>query len=187
MELALRDGETQFDATLVFMAVAGEEQGLLGSTHLAKAAKDAGSTSQGMFTNDIVGNTRGDDGTRDRAQRAALRRGRAGERGRCRRDARRAALGGENDSPPRQLARFIKESAERYVPDFKVTVICRRDRYLRGGDHFPFLEQGYPAVRFTEPSEDFATSTRTCASRWRAVRRPAGVRGFRVRRRTWRA
>jgi len=62
---------------------------------------------------------------------------------------------GENDVPTRQLARFIHEQAQRYVRDFAVQVIWRRDRYLRGGDHFPFLEQGYPAVRFTEPVEDW--------------------------------
>ena len=63
--------------------------------------------------------------------------------------------GGENDSGPRQLGRFIKEAGERYVPRMKVELIYRRDRYLRGGDHFPFLEAGYPAVRMTEYIEDF--------------------------------
>ena len=63
--------------------------------------------------------------------------------------------GGENDSPSRQLARHVKEAGERYVKNFKVTVVQRRDRYLRGGDHIPFLEQGYAALRFTEPAEDF--------------------------------
>ena len=63
--------------------------------------------------------------------------------------------GGENDSLPRQLGRFIKEHAERHVPYMKVDLIYRRDRYLRGGDHFPFLDAGFAAVRMTEPSEDF--------------------------------
>jgi hypothetical protein len=69
--------------------------------------------------------------------------------------ATRRSVGGENDSPSRQLARFIKETADLYLKDFSVWMIYRRDRYLRGGDHIPFLEQGYPAVRFTEPNEDF--------------------------------
>jgi hypothetical protein len=63
--------------------------------------------------------------------------------------------GGENDLPTRQLARFVKDTAERYVPSMKVDVIWRRDRYLRGGDHFPFLDAGYAALRFTEPVEDW--------------------------------
>jgi hypothetical protein len=65
------------------------------------------------------------------------------------------ALGGENDSPSRELARYIKEVAERYVDQLDVKLIYRRDRYLRGGDHVPFLLQGFTAVRFTEMNEDF--------------------------------
>ena len=65
------------------------------------------------------------------------------------------ATGGENDSPSRQLARHVKEIGERYVPGFKVNIVQRRDRYLRGGDHIPFLERGVAALRFTEPNEDF--------------------------------
>jgi hypothetical protein len=64
-------------------------------------------------------------------------------------------VGGENDSQSRQLARFIREVSERYVPSMKVLMIYRRDRYGRGGDHIPFLERGYAAVRFTEPNEDY--------------------------------
>ena len=67
----------------------------------------------------------------------------------------RRGVGGENDSTSRQLARFIKETAERYVRDMRVMMVYRRDRYLRGGDHRPFLERRYPAVRFTETNEDY--------------------------------
>src|SRR2546422_10216383 len=67
----------------------------------------------------------------------------------------RRSVGGENDSASRQLARFIKETGERYVAGMKVRMIYRRDRYGRGGDHQPFLERGYAAVRFTEPNEDY--------------------------------
>src|SRR5205085_9267506 len=67
----------------------------------------------------------------------------------------RRSVGGENDSPARQLARFIKETGERFVRGMKVNLIYRRDRYLRGGDHIPFLERGFPAVRITEPNEDY--------------------------------
>ena len=65
------------------------------------------------------------------------------------------SLGGENDSPSRELARYIKETGERYVDQLDVKLIYRRDRYLRGGDHIPFLQQGFTAVRFTEMNEDF--------------------------------
>jgi Zn-dependent M28 family amino/carboxypeptidase len=155
MELACVMSKYEFDATLVFMTVAGEEQGLLGARFWAERAKAQGLNVAGMITNDIVGNTKGFDGTvvKDRVRifaegvpavtplpeevLAALR------------------TGGENDLPTRQLARFIKESAERHIPNMKVDLIYRRDRYLRGGDHIPFLESGYPAVRFTEPNENW--------------------------------
>src|SRR5258706_16396449 len=155
MELACVMSKYRFDATLVFMAVAGEEQGLLGSTGWAKDAKAKGLDIAGMFTNDIVGSTRGADG---RVERARVRLFAEGVPARKELgDEMLGALrtGGENDLPTRQLARYAKEAAERHVPGMKVDVVWRRDRYLRGGDHFPFLEQGYPALRFTEPSEDW--------------------------------
>src|SRR3546814_17008835 len=65
------------------------------------------------------------------------------------------ATGGESDSISRQLARHAKTMGERYVPGFTVNIVQRRDRYLRGGDHIPFLERGYAALRFSEPNEDF--------------------------------
>ena len=67
----------------------------------------------------------------------------------------RRSVGGENDSQSRQLARFVKEVGERYVPAMKVWLVYRRDRYGRGGDHQPFLERGFSAVRFTEPNENY--------------------------------
>jgi hypothetical protein len=67
----------------------------------------------------------------------------------------RRGVGGENDSASRQLARFIKETSDHYVPGMRVMMVYRRDRYLRGGDHIPFLERGFAAVRFTEPNEDY--------------------------------
>jgi hypothetical protein len=155
MELACVMSRHKFDATLVFMAVAGEEQGLLGSTGFAKAAKAKGLDIAGMFTNDIVGNTRGSDG---RVERNRIRLFAEGVPPLAQLpDAVRDALrtSGENDLPTRQLARYVKEAGEKYVAGFKVDVIWRRDRYLRGGDHFPFLDAGYAALRFTEPSEDW--------------------------------
>ncbi len=144
----------RFPATIVFMAVAGEEQGLVGSTYYAEQAKKNGMAIDAMFTNDIVGNTLGGNGVRDRKTIRVFSEGvpsnETPEEARVRR-----SVGGENDSVSRQLARYIVQVAHEYVPGFRVWMINRRDRYLRGGDHIPFLEQGYPAVRFTEPNEDY--------------------------------
>ena len=155
IELACVMTKYRFDATLVFMAVAGEEQGLYGSKGWADDAKAKGLDVAGMFTNDIIGNTKGVDGTviRDRVRLFA--------EGVPPRKALSDELltllrtGGENDLPTRQLARHVKESAEKYLPQFKVDVIYRRDRYLRGGDHYYFLENGFAALRFTEAIEDW--------------------------------
>ena len=155
MELACVMSRYEFDATIVFMAVAGEEQGLVGAAHWAKQAKEKGLNIAGMITNDIIGNTRGADGTQIRDRVRLFAEGVTPKNPLS--DEVIAALrtGAENDLPTRQLARYIKEAAERHLDDIKVQVIYRRDRYLRGGDHSPFLDQGYAAVRMTEPIEDW--------------------------------
>lgn len=155
IEMACVMSKYKFNATLVFMTVAGEEQGLLGSTFFAKAAKAKGLNIAGMITNDIIGNTRGSDGkvVRDRVRLFAE--GIPPLKEMPEEWLTLIRTGGENDSPARQLARFIKSAGERYVPAMTVDLIYRRDRYLRGGDHFPFLDAGYAAVRMTEPNEDF--------------------------------
>ncbi|MGW1529732.1 M20/M25/M40 family metallo-hydrolase [Streptomyces sp. NPDC002159] len=155
VELARVMAKRRPASTIVFAAVAGEEQGLYGATHMAQQFKAAGVDVQGMFTNDIVGSSTADDGTRDpytvrlfaegvpsseTPEQAAIRR----------------SVGGENDSATRQLSRFVRDVADNDVTGMRVRVIYRRDRYLRGGDHIPFLERSYPAARFTEPAEDFA-------------------------------
>ncbi|GHH23245.1 M20/M25/M40 family metallo-hydrolase [Streptomyces lanatus] len=155
LELARVMAKRRPASTIVFAAVAGEEQGLYGSAHLAQTLKAAGTDVQGMFTNDIVGSATADDGTRDpytirlfaegvpsseTPEQAAIRR----------------SVGGENDSATRQLARFVRDVADNDATGMRIRTIYRRDRYLRGGDHIPFLERGYPAARFTEPAEDFA-------------------------------
>lgn len=154
MEMARVMSKYQFDATLVFVTVAGEEQGLLGSTHWAEEAKKKNLNIAAMFTNDIVGNTLGGNGVRDNARIRLFSEGVPSNEAEAEVRARQS-VGGENDSPSRQLARYIKEAAERYLNNFEVTLVFRRDRYGRGGDHIPFLQRGYPAVRFTEPNEDF--------------------------------
>lgn len=154
MEMARVMSKYEFDATIVFMTVAGEEQGLLGAAHWAEEAKKKGLNVAAMFTNDIIGNTSGGNGVRENNRVRVFSEGvpSAETEGEARI---RQSVGGENDGPSRQLARYIKEIGERYVPGFNVTLIFRRDRYGRGGDHIPFLQRGYAAVRFTEPNEDF--------------------------------
>jgi hypothetical protein len=154
MELAEVMSKYEFDATIVFAAFAGEEQGLLGSTHFAKNAHAQKRAIEAMITNDIVGNTEGGRGRRDNRTIRLFSEGLPALdselAGRLRR------VGGELDSPSRQLARFIAETAALYRPQFQVRLVFRTDRYMRGGDHMPFLEQGVPAVRFTEPAENYA-------------------------------
>jgi Peptidase family M28 len=154
MELARVMSKHHFDATLVFLAVPGEEQGLLGATHWAEKAKKEGRKIEAMFTNDIVGNTQGGNGIKDNRRVRVFSEGVPSDETEAQARTRRS-VGGENDGPSRQLARYIKEAGELYLNDFEVTLVFRRDRYGRGGDHIPFNERGYAAVRFTEPNENF--------------------------------
>lgn len=154
LEMARVMAKYEFDATIIFMAVAGEEQSLLGSTHFAEQAKQKNWNVDAMFTNDIVGNTLGGNGIRDRGTVRVFSEGVPSNETTAEATTRRS-VGGENDSASRQLARFIKEIADTFVPQLKVMLVYRRDRYGRGGDHIPFLERGYPAVRFTEVNEEF--------------------------------
>jgi hypothetical protein len=155
IELACVMSRHKFDASLVFMTVAAEEQGLYGSGDYAAKAKAAGMNIAGMLNNDIIGSSHDENGKLDNAQVRLFAEGVPPVKETT--PALRTLLqtGGENDSITRQLARHVKETGERYVPNFKVDIIYRRDRYLRGGDHSPFLDAGYAAVRFTEPHEDF--------------------------------
>ncbi|MEU6573357.1 M20/M25/M40 family metallo-hydrolase [Streptomyces sp. NPDC046805] len=155
MEIARVLAKRRPASTIVCAAVAGEEQGLYGSTHMAEQFKSAGADVQGMFTNDIVGSSTADDGTRDpytiRLFAEGVPTSETPEQA-----AIRQSVGGENDSPSRQLARFVRDVAENDATRMHVRVVYRRDRYRRGGDHIPFLERAYPAARFTEPAENFA-------------------------------
>jgi len=155
MEMACVMARHKFDASLVFMTVAAEEQGLYGSGDYAAKAKAAGMDIAGMLNNDIIGSSHDEHGKLDNAHVRLFAEGVPPVKETT--PALRTLLqtGGENDSITRQLARHVKETGERYVPGFTVDIIYRRDRYLRGGDHSPFLDAGYAAVRFTEPHEDF--------------------------------
>src|SRR5215216_4579422 len=111
LEMARVMAKYEFDATIVFMAVAGEEQGLLGSTHFAEQAKQKNWDVEAMFTNDIVGNTLGGNGLRDRGTVRVFSEGVPSNETPAEATTRRS-VGGENDSASRQLARFIKEIAD---------------------------------------------------------------------------
>lgn len=158
LECARALSKMRFPATLVYVAVAGEEQGLVGSAHLAHLARDQGWQLQAVLNNDIVGGntTPGDtlqlkdrvrvfsEGIPAAATPAEIRRIRE--------------LGLESDSPSRELARAIADAARSYFPagaPFHAFLVFRPDRYLRGGDHSSFNAEGFAAVRFTEWREDF--------------------------------
>ena len=154
MELARVMAKRAPRATLVFLAVAGEEQGLFGSNFTAQQYAAANADIQGMLNNDIVGLSTADDGTRDRRSVRLFAEGVLNPPPAS--ELARIAIGGENDSPARELARFVTEVAGRDVTGMDVRVIYRLDRFLRGGDHLSFIQNGFPAaVRFTEPNENF--------------------------------
>ncbi|MFE9649462.1 M20/M25/M40 family metallo-hydrolase [Streptomyces sp. NPDC006365] len=155
MELARVMAGRRPAATIVFAAVAGEEQGLYGAAHMAQRFRSADADVQGMFTNDIVGSPTADDGTKDPYTIRLFAEGVPSSETPEQADIRRS-VGGENDSATRQLARFVRDTADNSATGMNVRVIYRRDRYRRGGDHIPFLERAYPAARFTEPAEDYA-------------------------------
>ncbi|MEU4427335.1 M28 family metallopeptidase [Actinoplanes sp. NPDC024001] len=156
MELARVFATRRPAATLVFAAVAGEEQGLYGSDHMAQRYRDANADIQAMFSNDIVGTGNPGDGTRPDPRTVRLFVEGVPTSETAAQANTRRSVGGENDGPSRQLGRFVEEVAENPQTGMNVRVIWRRDRYLRGSDHISFLLRGYPAARFTEPRENFA-------------------------------
>jgi hypothetical protein len=141
-------------ATLVFAALSGEEQGLYGGKVLADYAVAQGWQVETDLNNDIIGNSRGQNGAIDNTSIRVFSEGtksnetpkQAGYRG---------YHGGEVDSPSRNIARYMASIADTYLPDLRVKMIYRTDRYSRGGDQVPFLEAGFPAVRVTEAHEDY--------------------------------
>ena len=145
----------QFPVTIIFAVLSGEEQGLLGSEHLAEKARQEQWNIAAVLNNDIIGgnniNQIGNAGNNllrvfSEAFQASATTTTIGSI---------RQFGLENDGASRQLARYIRETAERYVADLEVKLIYRNDRYLRGGDHSPFVERGFPAIRFTEWNENY--------------------------------
>jgi hypothetical protein len=154
LELARVMSKRKFDATIVFMTVPGEEQGLLGAAYYAEQAKINKLNIEAMFTNDIIGGVMTFKNALNRQTVRVFSEGVPSDETEQQAGTRRS-VGGENDSASRQLARFIKETGDKYLNKFSVQMIYRRDRYLRGGDHIPFLERGFTAVRITETNEDY--------------------------------
>ena len=144
-----------FPATIIFVAVSGEEQGLLGAAFLANSAKAKSWNIDAMLNNDIMGSNNSNetniiDNTRLRVFSEGLS---VLDTGRVAANIRN--LGLENDGRSRQLARYVKETGERYVDNLQVMLVYRADRFLRGGDHTPFQQKGYAAVRITEMNENY--------------------------------
>ena len=137
LECARVLSQHEFDATLVFVAFAGEEQGLIGAHAMARRLKEQKQEIEAVLNNDIIGNDTSGNGASDKG---------------------RVLLFSEDpdDSPSRQIARFVRATAREYYPDMTVDIIFRHDRFGRGGDHTAFNQEGYPGVRFTTPSENFA-------------------------------
>ncbi|MGA9815237.1 MAG: M28 family metallopeptidase [Terriglobales bacterium] len=152
LECARVLSQMKFPATIVFLTVAGEEQGLNGSRHFANMAREQNWEIEAVLNNDIVGGNRGprqdpgivrvfSEGVPAAATETELSHIRN--------------LGGESDSASRQLARYIAEVSHTYQTAARPLLVFRQDRYLRGGDHYSFNQQGYAAVRFTEYREDY--------------------------------
>jgi Zn-dependent M28 family amino/carboxypeptidase len=155
MECARIMSKHSFPATIIFVAVSGEEQGLLGSAYMAAKAKKENRNIEAVLNNDIMGSNNSNetnitDNTKVRVFSEGLP---AYETEKKALEIR--ALGLENDGKSRQLARYVKEVGERYVDHLEVVMIYRNDRFLRGGDHIPYLQRGFTAVRITEMNENY--------------------------------
>ncbi|NOT76878.1 MAG: M28 family peptidase [Cyclobacteriaceae bacterium] len=155
LELARVMSKRKFPCTIIFVAVQGEEQGLIGARCIAERFRNTNVNLIAMLNNDIVGNSvASETGEKnDRTVRIFSEMIPAVETDDDKKV--RESLRSENDSPSRQLARYIKEVSEPYAKGFTVTMNMRPDRFLRGGDHTPFLQNDYIAVRFTEFNENF--------------------------------
>lgn len=153
MESARILSKRKFDATLVFAALSGEEQGLHGGRILAAYAKAQGWEVLGVLNNDIVGNSRGMAATVEDRVRVFSEGVRSNETDAI--GASRRSVGGEVDAPSRNLARYIDVIADQHLPGFDVSMVYRRDRFGRGGDQVPMVEAGFPAVRVTEAAEHY--------------------------------
>ncbi len=154
LELARVMSKHAPESTIVFTGVDGEEQGLFGSGNQAKLFKAAGADVQGMFSNDIIGSSTAENGVRDPHRIRIFTEG-VPTLDTALQAQLRVLVGGENDSASRQLGRFVKSVGENEETDMTVWMINRRDRYLRASDDVSYEGQGYSALVFREPNEDF--------------------------------
>ncbi|MDQ6472937.1 M28 family metallopeptidase [Flavobacterium sp. LHD-80] len=155
IELAKVMSKRSFPATIIFVAVTGEEQGLIGARHLAEKAKEQNWNIVAMLNNDMIGNSLSSgtnlrDNTQIRVFSETIPYLETEEEAKMRK-----AISRDNDSPSRLLARYIKTVTEQYVDQLSVKLVYRNDRFLRGGDHTPFSQNGFTAVRFCEMNENF--------------------------------
>ena len=155
MECARVMSKQSFGATVIFVAVSGEEQGLLGAAYMSEKAKKLNWNIEAVLNNDIMGSNNSNetniiDNTRIRVFSEGLPAFETEKNAAVIRN-----LGLENDGKSRQLARYVKEIGERYVENLQVVMIYRNDRFLRGGDHTPYVQRGFAAVRFTEMNENY--------------------------------
>jgi hypothetical protein len=145
----------KFPATLIFLTVAGEEQGLYGAKHFAQMARELGWDIEAVLNNDIVGGDTTPGATGQRKDTVRVFSEGIPAAAKPEDVTRIRNIGAENDSSSRELARYLRSNAKEYLDGFQPTLIFRRDRFLRGGDHTAFNEEGFAAIRFTEFRENF--------------------------------
>jgi len=155
MELARIMSKREFPFIIVFVAVVGEEQGLYGAKYLADKAKEQQWNVIAMINNDMIGNslssgTQLRDNTQVRVFSETIPYLETEAEAKIRKATNR-----ENDSPSRQLARYIKTATNQYVEQLDIKLVYRNDRFLRGGDHTPFSQNGFTAIRFCEMNENY--------------------------------
>ena len=155
IELARVMAKAKFPATVIFLVVSGEEQGLLGAEYLATKAVEEKWNIEGILNNDIMGSNNSNEttiinNTKVRIFSEGLPFFELDKKASSIRN-----FGQENDGKARTLARYTKEIGERYVDNLEVVMVYRNDRFLRGGDHTPFVQKGFPAVRITEMNENY--------------------------------
>lgn len=147
--------QSKFRASIVFVAFSGEEQGLLGSKMLAGKAENENWELEALLNNDMISNSLSSETNLTNSHQLRIFSEGLPQYELDKKAQNIRNLGLENDGRSRQLARYIKETGERYIDNFQIKLIYRNDRFLRGGDHTPFVEKGFPAVRLTEFNENF--------------------------------
>jgi len=154
LEAARVLSQREFSGTVMYAALAGEEQGLYGGQIVADYALEQGWRIQAVLNNDMIGNIAGIDGVIDNTTARVFSEGTRATETESEAEFRRYS-GGEVDSPSRNLARFIDRTADQYLRNLDVMMVYRIDRFQRGGHHLPFNEAGMPAVRIMEPHEHY--------------------------------